>query len=216
MAWHSHPAPIGRFRLRRGLPSDAIAVMTPRHVLVTLVVLAGWFATEVPAGAQTVELGAQATYIDLGVFDRPAWGVGGRFGRELLPFVTLEAEVNVFPSPDTPMGPFVQGLGGIKLGGRGQTYGLFAKLRPGFVRFDRDFIQPGTVCVAVAPAPRECLATRTNLALDFGSVLEVYPSERLTLRVDLGTTYLWYGSRGNAGSQRYGNFQLGLGAGVRF
>lgn len=190
--------------------------MAVRHLVTMLVGLALCGATARSVHAQGVELGGHAAYIDLGTFDQAAWGVGGRIGQEVLPFVALEAEVNVFPADDAGTGPFVQGLGGVRLGGRTRTYGLFAKLRPGFVRFDRDFIQPGTACIAVVPTPRECLATRTNPALDFGSVLEVYPTERLTLRVDLGTTYIWYGSRGDARARRTGNFQLGLGAGVRF
>lgn len=172
----------------------------------------------VPAAgrAQSVELGAHTTYLDLGALNQSGWGLGGRFAWEALPFLALEAEVNAFPGGDRVTGPFVQGLGGVKLGGRGRSYGLFAKLRPGFVRFDRDFIQPGTACIAIFPTPRECLANRLNLALDVGSVLEVYPTSRLTLRVDVGTTHVWYGSRGDTGSRRYGNFQLGVGAGVRF
>lgn len=183
---------------------------------VMITALGGWLTQAPAASAQTVELGAQATHLDLGVFDTSAWGVGGRVGGEVLPLITLDAEVNVFPQDSNVAGPFVQALGGVKLGGRNRTFGLFAKLRPGFVRFERDFIQPGTACVAVVPTPPDCLATRTNAALDFGSVVELYPTSRLIVRVDLGTTYIWYGSRGDARSRRYGNFQLALGAAVRF
>lgn len=184
---------------------------------VTMFAVLGVSLTQTPAvRAQAVDLGAQATYLDLGVFDTSAWGVGGRIGWEVLPLVTLDAEVNVFPQDSDVVGPFVQALGGVKLGGRNRTFGLFAKLRPGFVRVDRDFIQPETACVAVVPTPRECLTTRTNGALDFGSVVELYPTQRLIVRVDIGTTYIWYGSRGDARSRRYGNFQLSLGAAARF
>lgn len=189
--------------------------MTSRWMLAAMVV-ASTLGTPPAVRAQTVDLGAQATYLDLGVLDQSGWGVGGRFGWEALPFVTLEAEVNAFPGSDGVGGPFVQGLGGVKIGGRGRSYGLFAKLRPGFVRFDRDFLQPGTACIAIFPTPRECLANRLNLAFDVGSVVEVYPTPRLTVRVDIGTTHVWYGSRGDAPTRRYGNFQLGLGASVRF
>jgi len=168
------------------------------------------------ARAQQVDVGAQVTHLDLGVLDQSTWGAGGRVGVELLPLVTVEAELNVFPQNEGVSGRIVQGLGGVKLGGRARTYGLFAKLRPGFVRFAGDFIQPGTACIAVVPTPLECLAARTNLALDFGTVVEIYPTSRAILRVDLGTTYVWYGSRGDARRRRYGNFQLGIGGGLRF
>lgn len=168
------------------------------------------------AAAQSVEAGGHATYLDLGGLEQTAWGIGGRFGAEVLPLVTLEAEVNAFPSDERVTGSFVQALGGVKLGGRARSYGLFAKLRPGFVRFDRDFIQPGTACIAVVPTPRGCLASQTNFALDFGTVVELYPTSRLIVRADIGTTYIWYGSRGDGATRRHGNFQLGLGGGVRF
>lgn len=189
--------------------------MTSRLLLPALGFLAGLM--QVPcAWAQQVEVGAHATYLDLGVLDHSAWGIGGRLGVDVLPMVTAEAELNVFPQDEGVSGRIVQGLAGLKLGGRARTYGLFAKVRPGVVRFGRDFIQPGTACVAVVPPPSECLATRTNLALDFGTVLEIYPAPRAVIRVDLGTTYVWYGSQGDARRRRYGNFQLGIGGGLRF
>ena len=191
--------------------------MTSSRRLLSAVVTLATCLLHAPSGqAQTVELAAQATYLDLAALDQSGWGVGGRFGWEAMPFLTLEAEVNAFPGTDGATGPFVQALGGVKLGGRGRSYGLFAKLRPGFVRFDRDFIQPGTACIAVVPTPRECLANRLNLAFDVGTVVEVYPTSRVTIRVDIGTTHIWYGSRGGGDTRRYGNFQLGFGAGVRF
>lgn len=190
--------------------------MTSRWLLTTLAALGTCLVHAPSAQAQTVELSAQATYLDLGALDQSGWGIGGRFGWEALPYLTLEAEVTAFPGAGRVTGPFVQALGGVKLGGRGRSYGLFAKLRPGFVRFDRDFIQPGTPCIAIFPTPRECLANRLNLALDVGSVLEVYPTSRITLRADVGTTHVWYGSRGDGQSRRYGNVQIGFGAGVRF
>jgi hypothetical protein len=84
------------------------------------------------------------------------------------------------------------------------------------LRFERDFIMPGTACIAVVPTPEECLAARTNLVLDFGSAIELYPTGRSLIRVDVGTTYLWLGSRGDLPTQRSGNFQVSIGAGLRF
>lgn len=190
--------------------------MRARSLKMATGVLMAWAGLASPAASQSVDLGAHLTYLDLAALDQAAWGVGGLFGVEVLPMVTLEAEVNVFPQDQSTTGPFVQALGGLKFGGHSRYYGLFAKLRPGFVRFDRDFIQPGIACIAVFPTPRDCLASQTNLALDFGSVVELYPTDRIIVRVDLGTTYLWYGSQGDGRTRRYGNFQLGVGGGVRF
>lgn len=168
-----------------------------------------------PARAQGVEVGGQATYLDLGVFGQSGWGVGARVGYETARLITLEGEVNVFDEQPT-IGRPVQAMGGLKLGGRANAYGLFAKLRPGVLRFTEDFIMPGTACIAVVPTPVECLAARNNLILDFGSVLEIYPSPRSIIRFDIGTTYLWLGSRGDHPTSRNGNFQISLGGGWRF
>jgi hypothetical protein len=185
-------------------------------LVVVLLILASW-CVAAPVSAQHVELGGFATFIDMDNVDQAPWGGGGRFGVEILPFATLEAEVGVFPGEQRVTGPFTQVLGGVKLGGRARGYGLFAKLRPGFVRFEDDFIAPGVACIAVVPTPEACLADRLNFALDFGSVVEIYPSDRLIIRVDIGTTNIWYGTRGEDGSSRNaGNFQLSLGGGVRF
>lgn len=182
-----------------------------------LAVLIAVFAIVCPAGAQQVEVGGFATYFDLDAVDQSSWGGGGRFGVQVLPFATIEAEVGLFPGDLRVTGPMTQVFGGVKLGGRGSGYGLFAKLRPGFVRFDRDFIPPGVACIAVVPTPEACFADQFNFALDFGSVIEIYPSSSLILRVDIGTTNVWLGTRGEDGrTNRSGNFQLAFGAGVRF
>ena len=170
-----------------------------------------------PAAAQHVEVGGFTTYMSMDNLDQNPWGIGGRFGVQILPFATVEAEVSAFPGDLRVTGPMTQVLGGVRLGGRGRGYGLFAKLRPGFVRFDEDFIAPGLGCVAVVPTPVACLNDQYNFALDFGSVVELYPNERLIIRIDIGTTNIWYGTRGDDGPTRNaGNFQLSMGAGVRF
>jgi hypothetical protein len=176
-----------------------------------------WSGAALPAVAQQVELGGFATYIAMDNVDQNPWGIGGRLGVQVLPFATLEAEVSAFPGDLTVTGPMTQVLGGVRLGGRGRGYGLYAKLRPGFVRFDEDFIAPGLGCVAVVPTPEACLNDQYNFALDVGSVVELYPNDRLIVRIDIGTTNIWYGTRGDDGPTRHaGNFQLSMGAGVRF
>jgi hypothetical protein len=179
---------------------------------VAVLLVCGGSAT---ARAQAVDIGAHVTTLDLGILNESAWGVGGRLGYETGGLVTIEGEVNVFQEQPVT-GRRVQALGGLKLGGRTNAYGLFAKLRPGVLHFSRDFIMPGTACIAVVPTPVECLATRTHLALDFGSAIELYPSARSLVRVDIGTTYVWFGSRGEHPTRRTGNFQLSLGGGLRF
>ena len=202
--------------MRRGLAVACNEWMTLRRTVAWLAVVAvGLGGTARETRAQ-VEVGGQVTRLDLATFDRAMWGPGGRAGVEILPLLMLEAEASVFPDDDGPTGSVIQALGGVKFGGRGQRLGLFAKLRPGVVHLGRDVLLPGTACIAVVPTPPGCLTNRTNAALDFGSVVEVYPAARAIVRLDLGTTYIWYGSRGEARTRRTGNFSLSLGAGVRF
>ena len=128
-------------------------------------------------------------------------GVGARLGYGVNRHVTLEAEVNFFPreaevtSEDFTGSRKLQGLFGVKAGKRNEKFGLFAKARPGFVRFGAGELQGSGGCIAVlAPTPSGCFSVdelgRTDFALDLGGVVEMYPTERSILRVDLGDTVL--------------------------
>lgn len=157
------------------------------------------------------ELGGTITWLNLGSFDETATGFGGRVGYHVVDLLWLDAEANVFPADDRVSGRKLEALAGAKLGGRSRVFGLFGKVRPGAIRFGNDFLAPGTVCIAVAPTPTACLASRRALALDYGSVIEAYPGERSIIRVDVGTTYVWYRSRGTGQRTRTGNFQFTVG-----
>ena len=195
------------------LRPNAAAMVAALLMLLTLSGIA-------PAAAQTREpqrdIGATITWLNLGDFNGTATGIGGRIGYHLVDLLSLDAEANVFPTDDRVTGRKLQAFAGAKLGGRSRVFGIFGKLRLGGIRFGRDFIAPGTACVATVPTPEACLANRRSLGLDYGSVIEVYPADRLVVRIDVGTTYLWYGTRGGDGRTRTGNFQLSLGFARRF
>ena len=174
-----------------------------------------------PVAAQTPDfrrdLGGTITWLNLNGLHQTAGGLGGRIGTNLVDLLWIDAEANVFPTDDRLTGRKLQALAGAKLGSRSRLFGLFGKVRPGGVRFGRDFIRPGTACVAIFPTPKSCLASRRALALDYGSVIEIYPSDRAILRIDIGTTYLWYGAQaGGSPRIRTGNFQFTLGFARRF
>ena len=173
-----------------------------------------------PAAAQAPDfrrdLGATITWLNLNGLNQTAGGLGGRIATHVVDLLWLDAEANVFPTDDRVTGRTLQAFAGAKLGSRSRLFGLFGKVRPGGVRFGRDFVRPGTVCIAIFPTPQSCLASRRALALDYGSVIEVYPSPRSIVRIDIGTTYLWYGSQGDAPRIRTGNFQFTLGFARRF
>jgi len=179
-------------------------------------------ASTEPAGAQQdatrTDVGIQATTIKFGIFDERVNGIGLRVSHHVVDLLSLDAEANVFPTDNPITGRTVQIMGGAKIGGRSRLFGLFGKLRPGLIRFGRDFPGPNTVCIAIFPTPESCLNARTNFALDYGSVIEIYPSESSVIRIDAGTTYVWFTGRGGANGerQRTGNFQASVGIAARF
>jgi hypothetical protein len=118
-------------------------------------------------------------------------GFGGRFGYNLTRSVALEAEVNFFPqNRDLEGGRKVQGLFGIKAGKRLERIGLFARGRPGFIRFGKGDYFFAHGCAQIFPPPLGCFdpVARTSFAIDLGGVVELYPSPRIIVRFDAGDT----------------------------
>ena len=130
----------------------------------------------------------------------PVYGFGGRFGYNLSKHVAFEAEINLFPSEDDlKAGRKLQGLFGIKAGKRFEKVGVFGKARPGFIRFQKgDYVfGSDVVCPLQDPSPLSCFhpVARSNFALDIGGVLEIYPSKRTLIRVDVGDTIITLDAR---------------------
>lgn len=105
-------------------------------------------------------------------------GVGGRFTYNLGEYAALDAELVHYPESSGNFGE-TQGLLGVKAGRRfGRVIGVFAKARPGFLKL-------GPAVAARTPALGE-----TRFALDLGGVVELYPSRRSIVRVDVGDTII--------------------------
>jgi hypothetical protein len=161
-------------------------------------------------------------------------GVGGRFSYNFSRHVALEAEGNLFPRDrELNGGRKIQALFGVKAGERFDRVGVFAKARPGFVRYEKAHYRetPGILCVAVFPPPLGCFtpSARTNLAFDLGGVVEVYPSRHTIIRFDAGDTIIRLNARNAAVSdggvglavlavpaETTHNFQGSIGIGFRF
>ncbi|MDQ1639296.1 MAG: hypothetical protein QOF62_2635 [Pyrinomonadaceae bacterium] len=162
-------------------------------------------------------------------------GLGARFTFNLNRFVGLEAVINYFPTADGvaagATGRVLQGQFGIKAGRRFERFGLFGKVRPGFVSFSRSQNLVGTRQLTFAGFPFVQgdfeFARRTFFANDLGGVLEFYPTRRWALRFDLGDTLIYYGERSvptfqlhptfvTAPSERRHNFQFSSGFSFRF
>jgi hypothetical protein len=172
------------------------------------------------------EVGAQFTLLNVerisGRKTEP--GFGGRFTYNATRNIGLEAEVNFLPrkgngSTNIEGGRITQGLFGIKAGKRFERVGVFGKVRPGFVSYDR-VIQNRS-----ANDPVFRFGRQTYFATDVGGVIEFYPSRRALLRFDVGDTIIRYGGQNytliNGSNLRTDafvrhNLQVSAGVGFRF
>jgi hypothetical protein len=165
----------------------------------------------------------QRNYVRPG--DESPKGVGGRVGYRVTNHFSIEAEANAFPGNDLTY----QLLAGARVGVSGQKFGVYGKVRPGFVHFLR-----------VADFPPDCydgtrdcaIVGRNRFAVDIGGSFEYYPTKRAILRLDVGDTLLLLPDRGTIGTvpvpggSVFGpvtirgttahNFQISVGFGFRF
>ena len=165
-----------------------------------------------PAGAN----GGVATLSGLGTY------ASYRFWRVLY----FDGDILCFPQ-DThgPSnlygGPVLQGLFGLKGGIRRNDFGFFGKMRPGF----QSYAQALEV-IATQPSGtvNYTYGRSTNFALDLGGIVEFYPTERGTLRIEAGDSHTFFSPHTvnfNGKSLRYDlgmhhTIQLVFGYGWRF
>lgn len=155
--------------------------------------------------APKVEVGAQFSSLSVTAPDtfgteNPV-GFGGRITYNLTDYFAVEAEGNFHPTATARSfasgGRAQQAQFGVKAGKRFNSFGIFAKARPGFVSFGdtvkvtEDTVTLGngtTIPIAVLGSER-----KTHFSTDVGGVLELYPSRRLLVRFDVGDTIIRYG-----------------------
>jgi hypothetical protein len=181
-----------------------------------------------PNEDRRLEVGAQLAVNDLVELETTDLGFGGRFGFRATSLLTLEGELNLFPS-DVPDEVLVtssrfEGLFGVKLGPRFHRFSVFGKVRPGFVRFG-EAPEP-IACILIFPLPLSCVLAegRTAFALDLGGGVELYPTDRSLVRFDVSDRMLQYpGPVFNRDREAFTeggfwdhNLRLAIGAGFRF
>lgn len=206
-------------------------IRTGTRVVLLLIVFAGLMPDRV-ASAQSIgrfEAGGQVSALRIQDLDATPAGFGGRFSYDLLDWLSVESELNLFPhetiTVDGPVGGLrlayrrqrSEAVFGPKVGIRTGRFGLFAKVRPGFVRFsDQGIDCLGEVCAAVSLA--RPVDHRTELAVDLGGVLEFYPSARTVARVDIGDTVIRHGGQAapSCSNCTSHNFASRVGIGLRF
>jgi hypothetical protein len=124
-------------------------------------------------------------------------GLGGFASYRLWGVFYLDSDVLFFPQSRSTGGPhdggeILQGLFGVKGGIRRNHYGFFGKVRPGF----NSYSQAVTSASDNGSAPTSYTYGRsTNVVLDLGGIVEFYPSERSTLRLEAGDTHICYSDR---------------------
>jgi Outer membrane protein beta-barrel domain len=144
---------------------------------------------------RNVEVGVQVSGLAGGRFgDQEAVGGGGRVTFNLTKSLALEGELNYFPSAGFDNVRRFQGQFGVKSGFRFERFGVFGKVRPGFINTKQDFTlfipvpcPPGTACVQ-SLFPISVVTSNTGFSLDVGGVAEFYPSKRVIVRLDVGDT----------------------------
>jgi hypothetical protein len=160
-----------------------------------------------PAWAQSskkIGIGAQASVLQVSGSTGPTdVGAGGRASYRITDRLDLEGEINFFPQDADDVlkgGQKTQALVGVKAGYRNDRFGVFAKARPGFVRFGEGQQPAGTACILIFPPPASCFVPETRFAMDLGGVLEVYLAAAAGLRLDVGDTII----RATDNSLRFG------------
>lgn len=159
-------------------------------------------------------------------------GIGARFTYNFNKYVAVEAEVNGFlqdkranPVIGVPLavvepgGRKLQGLFGPKIGIRREKFGVFGKVRPGFIGMDRYEVVTDLIPlegVAVLSSPQYGVYF---FNIDVGGVFEYYPTKKTIVRFDIGDTIIHYNAKQpreiNPSFTKH-NLQISAGFGVRF
>jgi hypothetical protein len=154
-------------------------------------------------------------------------GVGGYASYRFYGVFYLDGDLLYFPrgtaNSSSPQdgGTILQGLFGLKGGIRRNHFGFFGKVRPGFNSYSAAL----TSTTNTGGAPTDTYGRSTNFALDLGGIVELYPNEKSTLRIEIGDTHLFFGTRALTidgettsvpGGKMQHSIQLMLGYGWRF
>jgi hypothetical protein len=201
-----------------------------------ITILAATCLTPAAGAAQTsagrFEVGGHLSTLRIGDEGNTNGGIGGRVSYDLARWLAAEGELNFLPNDrldvvfDVPSVSLttrysrrrVEGFFGPRIGMRGERVGVFAKVRPGFAHLTNRGMQClGEDCARVLMLfvlPEY----RTEFALDFGGVLEFYPSARAVARLDVGSTVIRHRSQTVPPCRdcTTRNLSTRLGIGVRF
>jgi len=184
-----------------------------------------------------LEVGTQVTSFTLSGllygynYNASELGFGGRITYNFNRSVAVEAESNFFPHRSIfgglGEGRALQAQFGLKAGKRFKKFGVFGKVRPGFLSIGEVFSnEPGSSAVFQGNTFTNVrIGRQTHFTTDVGGVLELYPSPRSIVRFDAGDTIVRYGPHFDYTPPTYElvrlpayikhNFQFSAGVGFR-
>jgi len=170
----------------------------------SLITLCIGLAVPVTAGAQTpsrFQIGGEFATLRIGDPGNVNAGLGGRMSFDLRRWASVEGEFDLFPSDNLEIDGRtladlrlvherrrVEAFFGPKIGWRGERFGLFGAVKPGFSHL----INRGVDCTG-PDCPVSLVAVpvyRTEFAMNLGGAFEVYPTTRTVARVDVGDTLI--------------------------
>ncbi len=154
------------YRLGR-LDDQSISIQRPRRWEI-----GGQYGVLSLGSAKVVDVPPFTAFVPFSLGDYP--GVGGRLTYNFTRWLAMDSLVNYFykaPNVGDAQrgGKILQGSFGPKAGVHTQRFGIFAKVRPGFLSYG------GVHDSYFPPFPT---TRRTDFAMDFGGILEYYPSRR--------------------------------------
>jgi hypothetical protein len=131
-----------------------------------------------------------------GVGVRADPGFGGYASYKLYKVFYLDGDVLYFPRYTSTSGPhdggqIMQALAGVKGGIRRNHFGFFGKVRPGFNSYSKALTSITMTNSGVA----NDYDRSTSFALDLGGIIEFYPAEHGTFRLEVGDTHVFFGNR---------------------
>jgi hypothetical protein len=123
-------------------------------------------------------------------------GFGGYLSYRFYGIFYADGDLLYFPQGTSAASPqdggtIVQGLFGLKGGIRRNHFGFFGKVRPGFNSYSAALTSQNTTTEPFTST----YARSTNFVLDLGGIIELYPNERSTLRIEVGDTHLFFPTR---------------------
>ena len=145
------------------------------------------------------EVAAEFTTLEREAFNgRTEPGFGGRFTYNVNRVLSLEAAGYFFPKSCFSCrnnGRVTEALAGVKVGKRFESWGIFAKARPGLVRFSEAEFTINQIPATPASNIQFEINPVTSFATDVGAVIEFYPSKRIVTRFDAGDTIIHFTRR---------------------